>query len=207
MDFTIVLYLNQFVAVSPPLAGAIVFFAQYFPYLLLALFLVFAFRQKLNSLSISPLLTPLTPPQRVAPLWQGSRGERIRLVAEGFCSALLARGAVEALRLFIHRPRPFVADPSIVPLISEASFSFPSGHAAFFFALSTVIYLHNKRLGIWFYVTSAVIGVARVAAGVHYPTDILGGAVLGIAVGLAAHQLVKRYRNPFGSGEEVKKTV
>lgn len=203
----IVLYLNQLAASSPLLSSLTIFFAEYFPYLLLALFLVFAFRQKRNSLSISPLLPPLTTPQRVAPLWQGSRGERIRLVAEGFCAALVSRGLVEAIRLFVYRLRPFVADSSIAPLISEASFSFPSGHAAFFFALSTVIYLRNKRLGIWFYAASAVIGVARVAAGAHYPTDILGGAVLGIAVGLATHQLVKRYRNPFVSGEETKKTV
>lgn len=137
----------------------IVFFAKYFPYVVAGLFAVFA----------------ITRSQ--------ARKERVLLFCEGAVAAFISRVAVEAIRLFVHRPRPFVADSSIVPLFSETSFSFPSGHASFFFALSTVVYLYNKRLGLWFYAASATIGLARVAAGVHYPTDILGGAVLGIAVG------------------------
>ncbi|MSU56498.1 MAG: phosphatase PAP2 family protein [Candidatus Taylorbacteria bacterium] len=100
------------------------------------------------------------------------------------------------MRLFVHRPRPFVADPNIHALISETSYSFPSGHAAFFFALSTTVYLYNKRWGVWFFVASAVIGLARVMAGVHYLTDIAGGAVLGVAVGWGVHKLFSKKHHP-----------
>lgn len=148
----------------------IVFLAKYFPYLIAGLFVVFA----------------ITRSQ--------ARKERVLLFCEGAVAALISRGVVEVIRLFLHRPRPFVADSSIVPLFSETSFSFPSGHASFFFALSTVVYLYNKRLGLWFYAASATIGLARVAAGVHYPTDILGGAVLGIAVGWLAHRAFLYFR-------------
>lgn len=154
----------------------IVFFAKYFPYIVAGLFVVFA----------------LTRSQ--------ARKVRILLFCEGAAAALISRGAVEAIRLFIHRPRPFVADTSIVPLISETSFSFPSGHAAFFFALATTVYLHDKRLGVWFFLAAAAIGAARVLAGVHYPTDILGGAVLGVAVGWWVHRFFVRFSTePFGA--------
>ena len=150
----------------------IVFLAKYFPYVVAGLFVIFA----------------LTRSQ--------ARKARILLFCEGAVAALLSRGVVEIVRLFVHRPRPFVADLSIVPLISETSFSFPSGHAAFFFAFSTVVFLHNKRWGVWFYIASTVIGLARVAAGIHYPTDILGGAALGIIIGLAAVRIRGYFRPP-----------
>ena len=149
----------------------IVFFAKYFPYLAAALFAMFAFSRF------------------------GTRKTQFFLLAEGAISAFVSRGAVEVIRLFVHRLRPFVADPSIVPLFSETSYSFPSGHAAFFFAISTVVYLYNKRWGVWFYLASAVIGLARVAAGVHYPTDILGGAVLGVVAAYGTHLFFARYQD------------
>ncbi|HCB35479.1 MAG: hypothetical protein A2W52_04510 [Candidatus Taylorbacteria bacterium RIFCSPHIGHO2_02_49_25] len=150
----------------------IVVLAKYFPYLVAVLFAVFA----------------LTRSQ--------ARKARILLFCEGTVAAFLSRGVVEALRLFIHRPRPFVADPSIIPLISETSFSFPSGHAAFFFALSTVVFLHNKRWGVWFFIAAAVISIARVLAGVHYVTDILGGAALGVAIGWSIVRIRRYFRPP-----------
>ncbi|MGN6683243.1 MAG: phosphatase PAP2 family protein [Devosia sp.] len=58
--------------------------------------------------------------------------------------------------------------------------SFPSGHATTAFALATVLGFLSER---WFYpalVLAAVIGVSRVALGVHYPSDVLAGAVVGL---------------------------
>lgn len=164
MDYAIVIYLNQLAAASPPLSGVVVFFAQYFPYLVGGLFVVF-------------ILTRPVPQK-----------EKWFALAEGFGAALVARfGFVELIRTFVHRQRPFL-DHAVTALLSERSFSFPSGHAAFFFALSTVVFLHDRKWGWWFYAASFVIGLARVAAGVHFPTDILSGAVLGIAVGYVVIQ-------------------
>lgn len=167
MDQAIVLYLNQFVTASPPLAGAVVFFAEYFPYLVAALFVFFViFRVLLQR-------------------------DKWLLLGAGFGAALVARGAVEVIRLFVERSRPFVNSETVVALLSETSYSFPSGHAAFFFALSTVVFLYNRRWGWWFFAASTIIGIARIAAGVHYPTDILGGAVLGIMVGYLVVRMFK----------------
>ncbi len=86
----------------------------------------------------------------------------------------------EIIRFFYFRPRPFVEN-GIVPLIEHASSaSFPSGYSAFFFALSAGVYSYNKKAGIWFFIVSSLIGLARVFAGVHYFTDVLGGAAIGV---------------------------
>ena len=96
-------------------------------------------------------------------------------------SIVLSRGIItQGIRFFYHRPRPFLAH-DIVALINHSdSGSFPSGHMALFFALSAAIYCYNRKLGWFFLVGSAVMGVARIFCGVHYPLDIIGGAVIGI---------------------------
>jgi undecaprenyl-diphosphatase len=63
--------------------------------------------------------------------------------------------------------------------------SFPSGHATTSFACATVLSVLAPRLAPGFLVLAAAIGFSRVYAGVHYPLDVVGGAVLGVAIGLA----------------------
>ena len=105
-------------------------------------------------------------------------------------SALVARFVVaEAIRFFYHHPRPFVA-LGLHSLFNETSYSFPSGHAIFLFALSTGVYMANKRQGRIFYFASFIICLARIAAGVHYPSDILGGMILGILTAYCVERAV-----------------
>ncbi len=176
VDVSIAHFFNGIAGRTATLDGAIVFFAQYFPYLVAVGFLYFAFKRGTHPLSFSP----------------SKEWERIRLIVEGIGAGVVARIGVEVIRVFVHRPRPFVDNHAIVALLNETSYSFPSGHAAFFFALSTIVYLHNKRWGWMFFAASILNGVARVAAGVHYPTDILGGAILGILVGFAVQAICAR---------------
>ena len=61
--------------------------------------------------------------------------------------------------------------------------SFPSDHAIEWFLLATTLLFVSRRLGIFLYVyVSLTLCVARIYLGVHYPTDILAGALIGIAV-------------------------
>ncbi|MEK7579836.1 MAG: phosphatase PAP2 family protein [Patescibacteria group bacterium] len=130
----------------------IIFLAKYLPYILLAVFFVL-FLKKINW---SFLFVPLI-------------------------SALISRFVfTELIRFFYFRPRPFV-EQGFVPLFEhDPTASFPSGHAAFFFALSAGVYSFNKKAGLWFFAASFLVGFARFLAGVHYFSDILGGAALGI---------------------------
>jgi membrane-associated phospholipid phosphatase len=88
----------------------------------------------------------------------------------------------QLLKFFIHLPRPFVKFTDISPLISESNFAFPSGHATFFAALATAIFLIHKKVGYFFMFLAFLIGISRIIVGVHFPLDILGGFVLGAVI-------------------------
>ena len=109
-------------------------------------------------------------------------------------AALVARfGVAELIRFAYHRPRPYVA-LRIPHLLSDSAYSFPSGHTIFLFALAVAVYGIHKKFAYWLFAAGVLIGAARVAAGVHYPSDILGGAVLGTLTGyLVFFVLWKKY--------------
>lgn len=122
------------------------------------------------------------------------------LIVAGFTRFVLA----EIIRKLMFRARPFV-QLNLHPLVNQSPLeaSFPSGHATFFFALSTIVYFYNKKMGFWFYVVSVLIVFGRVFVGIHWPSDILAGAILGILVGFVlnwlfrnhANKLIKNYNN------------
>ena len=84
------------------------------------------------------------------------------------------------LKNLIKRPRPFQVDTGVVPLILPGEYSFPSGHTTSSFAAACSIYLHNKKAGAAAFVMAALIAFSRMYLFVHYPTDILGGILLGV---------------------------
>jgi len=86
----------------------------------------------------------------------------------------------------VDRPRPFVADPGRVHLFARhaADPGFPSDHATAAFAIAVAILLRSRRAGLVVLAAAAILAAARVGMGVHYPTDVLGGAALGAACAL-----------------------
>ena len=87
------------------------------------------------------------------------------------------------LKDLIMRERPCWIDPSIELLVkAPSSFSFPSGHTFAGFAASVTIFLNHKREGIAAIAVASLIAFSRMYLFVHFPTDILGGIVLGIVV-------------------------
>ncbi len=98
-------------------------------------------------------------------------------------SLLLAGTLSTALKITIQRPRPFATYPNIIYKKGEAgSYSFPSGHTNFAFATATSLSLAFPK---WYivvpaYAYAAAVGYSRMYLGVHYPSDVLVGALIGI---------------------------
>jgi undecaprenyl-diphosphatase len=88
------------------------------------------------------------------------------------------------LKRLIARPRPHQRDSEIAPVIPPPDgFSFPSGHAMNAFAAATAVAGTFPLLGAGLLAISLLIGASRVFLGLHYPTDVAVGALLGIALG------------------------
>ena len=90
---------------------------------------------------------------------------------------------VSGLKTLVARPRPFLVLTDVFLLVKEKSMSFPSGHAAISFMAATALAAYFKRYAVAFYSFAAAAAVSRVYMGVHYPSDVLAGAGLGILIG------------------------
>jgi len=99
-----------------------------------------------------------------------------------FGSAIVARLLfVGLIRYLFYSPRPFLILENMNQLMNHATeSSFPSGHTTFYFAMATGVYFYNKKAGHIYLILAGLLGLARIFVGVHWPLDILVGAVLGI---------------------------
>ncbi len=98
-----------------------------------------------------------------------------------------------ALKNLIGRLRPCIVDPSVRMLISTpGGYSFPSGHTLHAFTAATSVFLYYKKTGIAALVLAALIAFSRMYLYVHYPTDILGGMVLGVTVAVLMYRGICR---------------
>jgi undecaprenyl-diphosphatase len=86
--------------------------------------------------------------------------------------------------------RPFIKNGGEVDVLFKPTDSaFPSAHTAMAFSLAVTVFMHNRKVG-WYYLGGALlIGIARVLANVHYPVDILGGALIGTLVAVIAEKV------------------
>jgi undecaprenyl-diphosphatase len=97
-----------------------------------------------------------------------------------------------ALKPLFHRLRPYDSGLDVILRIGKPSdTSFPSGHALDAFFLATFLAMFFPRLRWLYFALAFLMAFARVYVGVHYPTDVLGGAIIG---SLLAYALVTFYR-------------
>lgn len=125
--------------------------------------------------------------------WKRDHFKRAVLVSWG--SALIARFVfVNIIRYLFYSPRPFLVLENVKILMNhQVESSFPSGHTTFYFALAMGVYFYNKKAGVTFLVLAGLVGFARIFVSVHWPLDILAGAVLGWATALVVNKSLKRF--------------
>lgn len=148
----------------------IIFCAEYLGYVLVGIFLVLLF------------------------LKQGWIQKRKEILLASALTVIISRGIfTEIIRAFYHSDRPFVRE-AIKPLFDHPlTASFPSGHAATFFALAFVIYHYDRWWGSVFVLGAILVSLGRVIAGVHYPLDIIGGIGVSLLAVLTTFRLTKRF--------------
>ena len=96
-----------------------------------------------------------------------------------------------ALKDLIARPRPCHLDQTVELLVARPdSYSCPSTHTAWAFAAATAIFMHYKKYGIGVFAVAALSGFSRLYLCVHFPTEVLIGAVLGALCAVGAFYLI-----------------
>jgi undecaprenyl-diphosphatase len=118
--------------------------------------------------------------------------DRHVIVASGL-SFLLGLGINQIILLFVHRLRPYDAGVTHLIIARSADFSFPSDHATASFAIAAAFLLHGLyKRGQWFLFAAIILSLSRVYLGIHYVSDVFGGALTGLLAALAVRGLYVR---------------
>ena len=167
LDISLFRWLNSWAGMNPLVDNGIIFKAHYLPYIAgtAAVLFFFFYKDEVQKLKNCFLV--------------------LEIAASGIFSRFFV---VEIIRFFWQRLRPFEALSGVTTLIEHPQeASFPSGHAAFFFALGMTIFFRYRKSGLLFLLIAFSISINRVAAGVHWPSDVVAGAVVGIVSSYAVH--------------------
>jgi len=168
LDLKFFYELNSFAGKSALTDEVIIFFASYVAFILAIVFVVLVYRSKYS--------------------W---RKKLMVLSVVPFSSLFALYGVSALIKLFYFRPRPFLVH-EVTQLFDKTSYSFPSDHATFFFTLAFALYFWNKKWGFWFFIGTLLMGVARVMSGVHYPSDVIGGMLIGLTVSFVVYKYTGR---------------
>ncbi|MBR2738989.1 MAG: phosphatase PAP2 family protein [Lachnospiraceae bacterium] len=116
-----------------------------------------------------------------------------------FCSGILKN--------VFARPRPYTQIPGLHLLGPQASdWSFPSGHSCTAFSVGGICLARlPKKAGIPIIAAATLIALSRLYVGIHYPTDVIAGVALGIAIALAAMKLFDVIDTRFEAWKEKRK--
>lgn len=106
-------------------------------------------------------------------------------------SILVSTAFTYAIKNIVKRPRPYTTDSLIIKVGPGGGYSFPSGHSSEAFAFATSISISYPR---WYVIApsflwASTVAYSRMYLGVHYPTDILAGAIVGSAGAFLSHKL------------------
>ena len=143
----------------------------------------------LMRLIASDYLMPLVFSLSMFGLWFSGKTSSQRMTYQ--LTALMGIGALSISNAVVwlinslwDRPRPFLDHPDELNLLfySPTDPSFPANPVAIGFAVAMAAWTVNRKFGLWLFAAASLYGFSRVYVGVFYPTDIVAGALVGIAV-------------------------
>jgi len=123
--------------------------------------------------------------------WRGSAKLRLAIVLSLVCIALLDPFSHYVLKPLFARPRPCHVLSDLHMLVGcGGKYGFPSNHTVNAFGAATILCIFFRRqIAIWVSI-AFVIGISRIYLGRHYPSDVLGGALIGIIMALIIFRLL-----------------
>lgn len=112
-------------------------------------------------------------------------------VLHALLAALLAWVTATMLKSLVPQSRPFSLNelPPLTFITPSANSSFPSGHTAVAFGVAISVWLHSRKIGIWFIVAATFVGLGRIVSNVHFYADIVGGAMIGVLIAYVIKKL------------------
>jgi undecaprenyl-diphosphatase len=129
-------------------------------------------------------------PVFVVPRWRSHRARAAFLLAAAGSASLIVT-LTKALTGRV-RPANALSWAHAAGIEAPSDPSFPSGHAAGSFAVAAFVLTLHKGAGALVFAFAVLIAISRVALGVHYPSDVAAGALIGTLVGLGFGALAKR---------------
>ncbi len=123
-------------------------------------------------------------------LFQNTRRIGLCVMLSLAAGLLIGNGLLKNL---VARDRPCWIDNSVLLLVKNPrDYSFPSGHTLASFEGAVSIWLYNRKWGSAFLILAALIAFSRMYLFVHFPTDVLGGMVLGSFIAFFVHRMVEK---------------
>lgn len=171
MDYYIYSLINGLAGKFGALDKIMVFIAQDFPYLFAIALLLLWFKKD----TTEKVMT----------------NRKVAIVA--MMTMLIALGINHLIAFVYFRPRPYTLHAAHLLVKRSVDPSFPSDHATFSFALALTILAVNKYFGRVMIVMALLLSFARVFVGVHYPFDVVGGAIIAYAT----YKVIQRFPKYF----------
>lgn len=135
---------------------------------------------------VSAIAVPLLVLAVAGQWWRaGDRAHNRHVLVAAGLSFLLGLAINQIILLAVHRLRPYDAGVTHLLIDRSSDPSFPSDHATATFAIAAAFLVHRmRRMGLWFLAAAVLVSISRVYVGTHYVSDVLGGAVTGIAAAI-----------------------